>query len=70
MNAAEFNRLVPVGAPVIAYPCYRQCPDHAPLTTRTRSVAWDLCGEPVVKVVGRAGGIALTHVDVAAGGAA
>jgi len=35
-------------------------------TGRTRSLAWDLCGSPVVSIEGTAGGIALTHVEVIA----
>jgi hypothetical protein len=67
MSSARWNYLHKVGTPVIAYPCYRGCPNDPPLTTRTRSVAWDVCGEPVVKVDGYAGGIALTHIDVVDG---
>ena len=30
--------------------------------TQTRSIAWELCGSPVVKVVGRAGGYLLDRI--------
>ncbi|MEU9793801.1 hypothetical protein AB0E27_24765 [Streptomyces sparsogenes] len=63
-TATEWNALYPTGTPVTAYPLTR---NDAPLTTRTRSVAWTLGhGEPVVMVEGYAGGIALSHVDPAA----
>lgn len=32
--------------------------------TTTRSEAWEVCGTPVVKIVGRAGGCALDHLTV------
>ena len=32
--------------------------------SRTRSVAWMLCGIPVVSVEGRTGGVALTHIEI------
>ena len=61
MNADEWNAAHPVGTPVVAYPAFRS---DQPLYTHTRSEAWTLGhGTPVVKVVGYAGGIALTHVD-------
>jgi len=73
MTAEQWNSLVPVGTPVVAYPGVR--PDDFPgvdltrLDTVTRSRAWELGhGQPVVSVEGYAGGIALTHVDVATGG--
>jgi hypothetical protein len=71
VNAAadEWNRLHPVGTPVVAYPGVR--PEEFPtiakrLETTTRSVAWMLGGEPVVMVHGYAGGIALSHIDLRA----
>ncbi|MFD8820819.1 hypothetical protein ACFV1C_00370 [Streptomyces sp. NPDC059605] len=61
MTADEWNRLYPVGTPVLAYPLTR---DDEPLDTATRTPAWTLGhGEPVVSVEGYAGGICLTHVD-------
>jgi hypothetical protein len=68
MTAEEFNRLHPVGTPVVAFPCMRGCPDHPGLVTVTRTPAWTLGDHtPVVTVEGYAGGIALTHVDVTGG---
>lgn len=71
MTADQFNDLHPVGTRVIAYPGCRPAPgDDDPccrgMATHTRSVAWPLGhGEPVVKVDGYPGGIALTHIDIA-----
>ncbi len=60
-TADGWNERYPIGTPVNAYPGTR---DDPPMVTRTRSKAWTLGhGAPVVAVVGRAGGIALTHVD-------
>ena len=70
MNADEFNARYPVGTPVMAYPGARpeKFPNEKRLQTRTRSVAWTLGhGEPVVKVDGYTGGIALSRVDVIEG---
>lgn len=73
MTADEFNALYPVGTPVTAYPLTRP-EDNVPdffqrLSTLTRTPAWTLGdGEPVVSVVGYAGGICLTHIDVVEGG--
>ncbi|MGW0312078.1 hypothetical protein [Streptomyces flavidovirens] len=68
-KADEWNRLHPIGTPVLAYPLTRP-EDNDPhfftrLETVTRTPAWTLGhGEPVVSVEGYAGGICLTHVDV------
>lgn len=80
MSAAEWNDRYPVGTPVTAYPDIR--PEYAveraakwgttpsevlTLTTHTRTPAWELGhGEPVVSVVGYAGGISLEHIDLRA----
>lgn len=32
----------------------------------TRTPAWEVCGHPVVSVEGYPGGIALTHIEIAA----
>lgn len=69
-QADEFNRRYPVGTPVIAFPLTRP-EDNDPhffkqLETVTRTPAWILGhGDPVVSVEGYAGGICLTHVDIA-----
>jgi hypothetical protein len=61
ITAEEFNELYPEGTPVHAWPMTRA---DDPLVTKTRSIAWDCCGTPIVKVEGKAGGIALTHIDL------
>lgn len=69
MTADEWNARYLIGTPVVAYPLTRP-EDGIPsyfeqLVSRTRTPAWTLGhGEPVVSVVGYAGGICLTHVDV------
>lgn len=60
--AAEFNKLHPAGTPVHFWPGVRMA---EPLTSRTRGEAWALpSGQAVVRVEGRAGGIALSHIEV------
>lgn len=68
---AEWNRLHPVGTPVVAYPGIKPVGEFAGwsctrLETTTRSMAWLLGNEPVVMVHGYAGGIALSHIDLRA----
>lgn len=63
----EWNRLHPVGTPVVAYPGAR--PDDIPsaprIITSTRSKAELFCGHTaVVWVHGHGACIALSHVDV------
>jgi hypothetical protein len=66
-TAERWNTLYEVGTPVVAYPLSRE---DEPLRTRTRTAAWTLGhGAAVVSVDGYAGGIALTHIDLACGGA-
>ncbi|MFF4644907.1 hypothetical protein [Streptomyces sp. NPDC001389] len=66
-RAVAWNASCPIGTPVMAYPGTR---DEEGLSTRTRSLAWNLGhGEPVVQVEGYAGGISLDHVDVITGSA-
>ncbi|WP_372344634.1 hypothetical protein [Streptomyces sp. KL116D] len=69
--AAEFNRIFPVGTPVIAYPGAR--PEDIPTTprliTKTRSKAVVRCGSAVVWVEGHGAWICLTHIDIRTGGA-
>jgi hypothetical protein len=60
--SARFHDPLAPGTHVLAWPGSR---DSAPLVTRTRSEVWTLgSGDRVVMVEGRAGGIALTHIDV------
>ncbi|MGW7053068.1 hypothetical protein [Streptomyces sp. NPDC054887] len=69
-QADEWNRLHPIGTPVVAYPGIRPEGrfagwDCKRLETVTRTPAWTLGhGKPVVSVEGYPGGISLTHVDV------
>lgn len=57
--AVTYQRRLKLGLTHDVDPCERLC-------TVTRTPAWTLGhGEPVVSVVGYAGGIALSHVDVA-----
>jgi hypothetical protein len=69
VNAAadEWNRLHPVGTPVIAYPGGRpeDFPNDERIVTTTRSKATVLSGHTaVVWVHGHSACIALTHIDV------
>lgn len=61
LSVREWNEQYPVGTKVRYWPGRKEGPGTE---SKTRSTAWDLCGSPVVMVEGRAGGIALTHVDV------
>jgi hypothetical protein len=62
--AAAFNKKYPQGTPVLFWPGVRL---NEPLKSRTRGEAWALpSGEAVVRVEGRAGGIALSHIEVIA----
>lgn len=61
LTVEQWNAQHPIGTLVLAWPGTR---DAEPLVTMTRSAAWPLGhGEPVVAVEGKAGGIALTHVE-------
>ena len=73
MNADDFNRLYPVGTPVVAYPGVRPDDPVAPslcrrVETRTRTLAWRASsGRDVVMVEDHSSWIALTHVDAICG---
>ena len=58
-TAAEWNEKHPIGTEVTFWPGAREGDGRI---SKTRSSAWDVCGQPVVLVKGYAGGIALTHV--------
>lgn len=63
----EWNRLHPVGTPVVAYPGARpeDIPSAPRIVTSTRTVAQLFCGHTaVVWVHGHGACIALSHVDV------
>lgn len=56
MTAEQFNARYGVGTPAI----YRTTHDAQPLSTKTRSKAWELGhGESVVMIEGKSGGVAL-----------
>ena len=58
----------PVGTAVRYWPVYPPIESVPPLDTTTRSEAWALGdGTVVVCVVGRCGGVALSHVEVSRG---
>lgn len=60
--AVAWSAVHPVGTPVLAWPGTR---DDEPFVTCTRTPAWTLGhGAAVVSVEGRAGGIALTHIQL------
>ena len=72
MTADEFNALYPVGTPVVVYPGFRPVddPEARRIESRTRTAAWLGGGHtPVVMVEDYGSWVALTHVDVANGGA-
>jgi hypothetical protein len=57
MTAEQWNEKYPMGTPVLYYPVRG---DDFHRTTETRSEAWTLGhGDPVVKIVGQTGGVAL-----------
>jgi hypothetical protein len=63
MNAEAWNQNHPIGTNVIYHPIIGS--NIGTKVTRTRSLAWLLGGgEPVVKVENKAGGVALTALEV------
>ncbi|WP_232676708.1 DUF1643 domain-containing protein [Nocardioides sp. R-C-SC26] len=58
--AAEFNAKHPVGTRVRYWPGARE---GEGIVSTTRTTAWVVGGQPVVSVLGYAGGIALTHIQ-------
>jgi len=59
-TSEKFNQLYPPGTPVIYTDDFGN-----ETTTATASTAWDLCGTPVVKIEGKAGGHDLERIRVA-----
>lgn len=60
-EAAVFNESHPAGTPVLFWLGLRS---ETPKESTTRGVAWALPGgDAVVRVKGRIGGIALTHIE-------
>lgn len=64
-TAESWNAAHPVGTAVRYWPVYPPVDGTPPLNTTTRSEAWALGdGSVVVSVVGRTGGVHLTHIEV------
>lgn len=65
MTAAEWNELYPIGTRVRYHSIIGQhvCGESC-IESRTRSAAWDLGLEPVVKIEGKAGGVSLQALRV------
>lgn len=62
LTAAQFNELIPVGRRVRFYPV---AGEERFEDTKTRTPAWELGnGQPVVSVEGRAGGVAIDHIEL------
>ena len=57
MTSEKFNRLHPPGTPVIYTDDFGN-----KATTVTTSMAWDLCGTPVVSIEGKTGGHDLERI--------
>lgn len=69
-TAASWNASYPVGARVRFWPIYPPIEGVPPVDTTTRSEAWTLGdGSVVVSIVGKSGGVCLTHVEVLHGDA-
>lgn len=64
-TAEQWNADHPVGTAVRYWPIYPPIAGVPPVDTRTRSEAWALGhGAVVVKIEGRTGGVALSHVEL------
>jgi len=64
-TAASWNAAHSVGVPVRYWPIYPPIDSAPPVDTVTRSEAWALGdGTAVVAIVGRAGGVSLSHIEV------
>lgn len=60
MKAEDFNKKYPIGRKFIYFPVKG---DGNGEKTQTRSIAWELGhGETVVKIEGRSGGVAVSHL--------
>lgn len=57
MNAEEFNSCISVGEEVIYINDLGQREE-----TKTRSIAWDVCGNALVKLEGKVGGYIVDRV--------
>lgn len=64
-SAESWNAAHPVGTAVRYWPCYPPIASMPPVDTTTRTPAWTLGdGSVVVSVVGKSGGVCLSHVEV------
>lgn len=64
-TAESWNAAYPIGTAVRYWPIYPPMDGIPPVDTTTRSEAWALGdGSVVVLVVGRSGGVCLSHVEV------
>lgn len=63
-TAASWNAAHPIGTAVRYWPIYPPVDGIPPMDTTTRSEAWTLGdGSVVVLVVGKTGGVFLSHVE-------
>jgi hypothetical protein len=64
-TAVSWNEAHPVGTAVRYWPIYPPIEGVPPVDTTTRTPAWSLGdGSTVVSIVGRSGGVHLTHIEV------
>lgn len=64
-TAVSWNAEHPVGTRVRYWPIYPPIESVPPIDTTTRSEAWTLGdGSVVVSIVGKTGGVRLSHVEV------
>ena len=70
LTCKKFNDQYPIGTVVRYWPIRRANGmfEGVPTIAPTRTPAWDVCGEPVVKIEGKAGGVSLAHIEIAAEG--
>lgn len=64
MKAEDWNRLHRVGVAVRYWPWLPPRPGIEPITTYTLSEAYEVAGNALVKVNGRAGGVSVDHLEV------
>ena len=57
----DWNTKHPVGTPVRYHPIRG---DMKSEPSRTRSEAWNICGQACVMIEGRSGGISIEHLEV------
>jgi hypothetical protein len=64
-TAESWNVTHPIGTLVRYWPIYPPIESAPPIDTTTRSEAWELGdGSVVVCIVGKSGGVSLSHVEV------